>query len=55
MVNRGRTESRSETLLVLGDGRPASVECVTRMLHRLKKQVGFRVHAPRSLFGGHTQ
>lgn len=44
-VNRGRAESRSDTLLVLGDGRPASVECVTRMLQRLKRQVGFRVHA----------
>jgi site-specific recombinase XerD len=44
-LNRGRTTCRNECLLVLQDGRSVSVECVTQMLRRLKKRVGFSVHA----------
>ena len=44
-LNRGRPDTQTDALLVVGDGRAVSVECVSRMLQRLKKSVGFRVHA----------
>lgn len=44
-LNRGRPACRNQSLLVLQDGKSVSVECVTQMLRRLKKLVGFAVHA----------
>jgi integrase/recombinase XerD len=44
-VNRTRPECSSELLLVLRDGRPISVACVSRFFQRLHRRVGFRVHA----------
>ena len=44
-LNRGRPACRNQSLLVLQDGTSVSVECVTQMLRRLKKLVGFAVHA----------
>jgi len=44
-INRTRPSSSSELLLVLRDGRPVSVACVSRFFQRLRGRVGFRVHA----------
>ena len=43
--NRTRPDCSSELLLVLRDGRPVSVECVSRFFQRLGRRVGFRIHA----------
>ena len=44
-VNRSRPECECEQLLVLRDGRPVSVACVSRLFQRLHKRAGFRIHA----------
>jgi integrase len=44
-LNRHRPESPAEQLLVLRDGRPVTVACVSRLFQRLRRGVGFRVHA----------
>ena len=44
-LNRTRPDCSSELLLVLRDGRPVSVECVSRFFQRLGRRVGFRIHA----------
>src|SRR5579871_2630134 len=44
-VNRLRPEGKSDGLLLMSDGRPVSVETVSRLFQRLRKRVGFRIHA----------
>ena len=44
-VNRLRPDSQGQQLLVLRDGRPVDVECVSVLFQRLRHRVGFRVHA----------
>jgi len=44
-LNRFRPESGTDHLLLLTDGSPVQVASCARMLHRLGKRVGFRVHA----------
>jgi site-specific recombinase XerD len=44
-LNRSRPTCRSQSLLVLQDGREVSVECVSQMLRRLKKRIRLSVHA----------
>jgi site-specific recombinase XerD len=44
-LNRHRPETPAEQLLVLRDGRPVTVACVSRLFQRLRRRVGFRVHA----------
>jgi site-specific recombinase XerD len=44
-LNRFRPESGTDRLLLLTDGSPVQVASCARMLHRLGKRVGFRVHA----------
>jgi site-specific recombinase XerD len=44
-LNRSRPDCQSQQLLVLRDGRPVSVACVSRLFQRLRRRVGFRVHA----------
>jgi integrase len=44
-LNRVRPETGVEQLLVRPDGRPVRVETVTELFQRIKRKVGFRVHA----------
>jgi integrase/recombinase XerD len=44
-LNRFRPEALDDHLLLLTDGRPVRGDSCARMLHRLGKRVGFRVHA----------
>jgi len=44
-VNRVRPDSPCPQLLLLRDGRPVDVECVSDLFQRLRKRLGFRVHA----------
>ena len=44
-VNRLRPECDSDRLLLLSDGRPVSVETVSRLFGRLHRRLGFRIHA----------
>lgn len=44
-VNRLRPEADSDRLLLLSDGRPVTVETVSRLFSRLHRQLGFRIHA----------
>ena len=40
-----RPDSGSTNLLLLRDGRPVDVECVSDLFQRTRRRVGFRVHA----------
>jgi integrase len=44
-VNRMRPDSASPSLLLLRDGRPVDVECVSDLFQRTRRRIGFRVHA----------
>src|SRR5260370_1896059 len=44
-VNRQRPECQSDRLLVLSDGRPVSVGCVSHLFGRLHHRLGFKVYA----------
>jgi site-specific recombinase XerD len=44
-VNRQRPECESDRLLVLSDGRPVSVGCVSHLFGRLHHRLGFKVYA----------
>ena len=44
-VNRLRPDAKSEALLLMRDGRPVSVETVSRFFQRLRRRVGLRIHA----------
>ncbi len=44
-VNRIRPDSSSPKLVLLRDGRPVDVECVSDLFQRLRQKLGFRVHA----------
>jgi len=44
-VNRVRPDSASPNLLLLRDGRPVDVECVSDLFQRTRRRIGFRVHA----------
>jgi integrase/recombinase XerD len=44
-VNRSRAETASDLLLVLSDGRPAAVVSVKDLFKRVRRRVGFGVHA----------
>jgi integrase len=44
-VNRMRPDSASPNLLLLRDGRPVDVECVSDLFQRTRRRIGFRVHA----------
>ena len=44
-INRVRPDSARPNLLLLRDGRPVDVECVSDLFQRLRRRVGFRVHA----------
>jgi site-specific recombinase XerD len=44
-VNRMRPDSGSTNLLLLRDGRPVDVECVSDLFQRTRRRIGFRVHA----------
>ena len=44
-INRQRPECESERLLVLSDGRPVSVGCVSHLFGRLHHRLGFKVYA----------
>ena len=44
-VNRLRPECESDRLLVLTDGRPVSVGCVSHLFGRLHHRLGFKVYA----------
>jgi len=46
-VNRERPDSASPHLLLLRDGRPVDVECVSDLFQRTRRRIGFRVHAHR--------
>ncbi|MGH7775606.1 MAG: tyrosine-type recombinase/integrase [Candidatus Dormibacterales bacterium] len=47
-VDRLRPEADSDRLLLLSDGRPVSVETVSRLFGRLHRRLGFRIHAHKS-------
>jgi integrase len=44
-VNRVRPDGTSPQLLLLRDGRPVDVACVSDLFQRIRGRVGFRVHA----------
>jgi integrase/recombinase XerD len=44
-VNRGCAETASDRLLILSDGRPAEVVTVKDLFKRVRRRVGFGVHA----------
>ncbi len=44
-VNRVRPDSANPQLLLLRDGRPVDVECVSDLFQRTRGRIGFRVHA----------
>jgi site-specific recombinase XerD len=44
-LNRSRPEAEDDHLLLLSDGRPLQGDSCARMLHRLGRRVGLRVHA----------
>ncbi len=44
-VNRLRPECQSDRLLVLSDGTPVTVGCVSNLFGRLHRRLGFRVYA----------
>jgi integrase len=44
-LNRARPDCASQQLLVLRDGRAVSVACVSRLFQRLRRRVGFHIHA----------
>jgi len=44
-VNRQRPECESDRLLVLSDGRPVSVGCISHLFGRLHHRLGFKVYA----------
>jgi integrase/recombinase XerD len=46
-LNRVRPDTSAEELLVRPDGKPVRVETVIELFKRLRKRVGFRVHAHR--------
>ena len=46
-VNRMRPDGTSAQLLLLRDGRPVDVECVSDLFQRTRRRIGFRVHAHR--------
>ena len=44
-VNRLRPACESDRLLVLSDGRPVSIGCVSHLFGRLHHRLGFKVYA----------